>query len=289
MEKGQFVTVSEWMTHGNIMQFIKNNSVNRLELVRGFSIPAPFVVRQNATIVARGILGSEVPPWCRSHTRRPQRGQCLFVLRPIPFFDAQQANILMSNDTPPHACLADFSFMTDVFDPGQPMSCSAQLEGGTMTFMSAELMVPSRFGFKDSIPTPEPDIDWLSSRYTNRIVSICRLLILSRSLQAKTHSVAFGWGRSFNVVMGARPTKPKNASAIGFSDSLWQFAQQCWHGDAKVRPKVGEVVTRLERAAAYWGRIMPPFVKVENIVPVSEKSVSSDSMSNCEFEILFPH
>ena len=40
MGKGQFVTVSEWMGHGNIMTFIENNAVNRLELVRGF----PFTV-----------------------------------------------------------------------------------------------------------------------------------------------------------------------------------------------------------------------------------------------------
>lgn len=34
MGKGQFSTVSEWMEHGNIMQFIKYNHVNRLDLVR---------------------------------------------------------------------------------------------------------------------------------------------------------------------------------------------------------------------------------------------------------------
>jgi serine/threonine protein kinase len=33
MEKGQFTTVSEWMAHGNIMEYIRNNHVNRLELV----------------------------------------------------------------------------------------------------------------------------------------------------------------------------------------------------------------------------------------------------------------
>jgi len=64
----------------------------------------------------------------------------------------------MSNDTPPRACLADFGFMTVVLDPKQPMSCSAQLEGGTMTFMAPELMVPSKFGFKDSMPTSEADV-----------------------------------------------------------------------------------------------------------------------------------
>jgi len=41
MDKGQFITVSEWMVHGNILQYIKVNSVNRLELVRGFTFPTP--------------------------------------------------------------------------------------------------------------------------------------------------------------------------------------------------------------------------------------------------------
>ena len=39
MEKGQFTTVSEWMAHGNIMEYIKNNHTNRLELVRAFTFP----------------------------------------------------------------------------------------------------------------------------------------------------------------------------------------------------------------------------------------------------------
>jgi serine/threonine protein kinase len=39
MEDGQFVTVSEWMAYGNIMEYIKTNHVNRLELVRDFIFP----------------------------------------------------------------------------------------------------------------------------------------------------------------------------------------------------------------------------------------------------------
>ena len=48
--------------------------------------------------------------------------------------------------------------MTMVLDYGQKLSCSAQLEGGTMTFMSPELFVPSGFGIQDSVPTPEADV-----------------------------------------------------------------------------------------------------------------------------------
>ena len=64
----------------------------------------------------------------------------------------------MSNDTPPRACLADFGFMTMVLDPSHPMSCSAQLEGGTMIFMSPELLAPLKYGMKGSNPTPQADI-----------------------------------------------------------------------------------------------------------------------------------
>jgi len=43
MNKGQFTIVSEWMVHGNIMEYTRKNHVNRLELVRGFTVPAiPF-------------------------------------------------------------------------------------------------------------------------------------------------------------------------------------------------------------------------------------------------------
>ena len=43
MEKGQFITVSEWMAHGNIMEYLKKNPVNRLELVRdSTSLPTQF-------------------------------------------------------------------------------------------------------------------------------------------------------------------------------------------------------------------------------------------------------
>jgi len=39
--KRQFVTVSEWMAHGTIMDYIKNNPTNRLDLVRDFIFSPP--------------------------------------------------------------------------------------------------------------------------------------------------------------------------------------------------------------------------------------------------------
>ena len=52
MERGQFVTVSEWMEHGTIMEYIESNHINRLELVRDLaSLVTSFV--QIAVVVAR--------------------------------------------------------------------------------------------------------------------------------------------------------------------------------------------------------------------------------------------
>jgi len=95
---------------------------------------------------------------CAGLTHGDLKGVGFSSTRDRFLFDVQQANILMSNDSPPRACLADFGFMTMVLDPGQPMSCRAQLEGGTVMFMSPELLMPSKFGFKEAIPTLEADI-----------------------------------------------------------------------------------------------------------------------------------
>lgn len=64
----------------------------------------------------------------------------------------------MTNEKPPKACLADFGFTTMVLDPHNPMSSSFTLEGGTLTFMAPELLAPSKYGLKNSIPTKEGDV-----------------------------------------------------------------------------------------------------------------------------------
>ena len=66
---------------------------------------------------------------------------------------------------------------------------------------------------------------------------------------------------------------PENASSIGFSDSLWDFVQRCWDDDMELRPKVAEVVTHLEGAAANWDGLMPPCVQVVNVVSGSREDV----------------
>lgn len=90
---------------------------------------------------------------------------------------------------------------------------------------------------------------------------------------------------AFHVLRGKRPDKPENATAIGFSDSLWRFTQRCWHRDVKSRPVVGEVVSHLKEAAANWDGLMPPHVQENEDVASSSRGMSASNKPS-GFEIL---
>ena len=89
---------------------------------------------------------------------------------------------------------------------------------------------------------------------------------------------------SYYVLRGRRPDKPANASAIGFSDSLWDFTNCCWDGKAELRPEVAEVVRHLGEATASWDGLMPPCVQVE--VTASGARQTVDLVKRSEFDIL---
>lgn len=85
---------------------------------------------------------------------------------------------------------------------------------------------------------------------------------------------------------GKRPDKPKNASAIGFSDSLWDFTRRCWSGNIESRPGAGEVVMCLGEAVTNWDRLMPPCAPTVDVTPDSKGM--SDSKRYSEFETMIP-
>jgi len=79
----------------------------------------------------------------------------------------------MTNEEPPKACLADFGFTTMVLDPHNPMLSSFNLEGGTLAFMAPELLAPSRYGLKNSVPTKEGDI-YAFGLVVLQVTALCR-------------------------------------------------------------------------------------------------------------------
>jgi len=92
------------------------------------------------------------------------------------------------------------------------------------------------------------------------------------------------WALPYHVLCGTRPIKPENAPEIGFSDSLWDFTQCCWHGSMELRPKVGDVVKHLKEAAASWDGLMPPRSLVQDVASGTEEM--PDRKEHSEFHIL---
>jgi hypothetical protein len=64
----------------------------------------------------------------------------------LPSSNPPVASIFTTNNKSPKARLADFGATTMALDPRDPISPSLTLEGGTITFMAAELLAPSNFG-----------------------------------------------------------------------------------------------------------------------------------------------
>ena len=122
------------------------------------------------------------------------KGFVLLRLITDPCSDIMQANILITNETPPRACLADFGSLTMVVGTDGPTPCSTQSDG-VAAFMSPELLVPLKFGAKDSVPTMEADIyafGLVIFQVNERKNEYAMFLILFRSLQAICRSAISG-------------------------------------------------------------------------------------------------
>ena len=168
----------------------------------------------------------------------------------------------MTNDTPPRACLTDFGFTTMALDTQNQMSSSLTLGGGTMAFMAPELLAPSKFGLKQSVPTREADV-YAFGLVILQVFSLHHRYIFNFLMprQVLTGEQPFHDLKAvelpYHVSLGVRPGKPPNAEAIGISDSLWELIQNCWDGDKTQRPQIQEVVVEIGEAAASWRTDMP--------------------------------
>jgi len=54
------------------------------------------------------------------------------------------------------------------------------------------------------------------------------------------------------ITEGVRPNKPEVAKELGFNDELWNTVELCWLEDRNARPGVGDILSCLNDAAAFW-------------------------------------
>ena len=159
------------------------------------------------------------------------KGVCLKTPHCCPALSSpcSQANILINNDG--HACLTDFALLTIVSD--QSTGLSTGESGGTIRWMSPELLDPERFGLKKSQPTKESDYYALG-------------MLIYEVLSGQT---PFG---SYNppavilmVLTGERPERPQGEEGKLFTEAIWQVLQLCWKQKPAERMNAKTVLSRL--------------------------------------------
>ncbi|KAF9644353.1 kinase-like protein [Thelephora ganbajun] len=189
----QFVMVSEWMTNGNINEFIKaHNDVNRFELLKD---------------VTMGLI--------YMHDQAMVHG------------DLKGANILI--DPNGHARLADFGLLTIISDHTNPTASSSFAVGGTIRWMSPELLYPDPSGLKVARPTKQSDCYALG-------MVIYEVLSGQAPFMPVHHYVVIR-----KVIEGEHPGRPEGSEGAWFTDDLWQTLNQCWAVQPKCRPSIGAV------------------------------------------------
>ncbi|KAF9645415.1 kinase-like protein [Thelephora ganbajun] len=196
MTQHQFVMVSEWMVKGNINEFVKEDSnADRLGLLGG-------VIRGLIYMHDQGVIHGNL----------------------------KGANILINNSG--HACLAGFSLVTVVAD--QSIGVSSCIAGGTIPWMSPELLDPESFGLKKCRLTKESDCYALG-------------MVIYEILSGRA-PFAPSMASVLKIVRGERPERPQGEEGTLFTDAIWGVLELCWKPQPRDRAGVKAVLLCLEGA-----------------------------------------
>ena len=108
-------------------------------------------------------------------------------------------------------------------------SSSAHAHGGTLRWMSPELIAPEKFGIKTSRPTKSSDC-----------YSLGMVMYETVSENIPFHE-AHDWAIYGKVAEGEHPSR-----GVCFTDDLWKMMEQCWMSHPDYRPNVQSVLEYLE-------------------------------------------
>lgn len=142
-----------------------------------------------------------------------------------------QHNILINNEVPPRACIADFGFSTISLSVS-PDPNTHKGAGGTFGYMAPELFQ------KDAKSSKEADIYAFGVVVYEVVTGVRpfrRYKVVELPLLTK---------------QGLRPTKPDDPVAVGFGSGTWELIERCWNEDFKERPTAGDAVGHFERIVA---------------------------------------
>ena len=138
-----------------------------------------------------------------------------------------KANILIDNGG--SARIADFGLLRVISDPTSLLPSSSYTLGGTVRWMSPELLNPKRFGLDKARPSKTSDCYALA-------------MVIYETI---TGHLPFHEHTDLNVVVkvlkGVRPRR-----GPGFADNLWKMLGLCWGSEPGTRPSATDVLQCLE-------------------------------------------
>ena len=140
-----------------------------------------------------------------------------------------KANILI--DSEGNARLADFGLLTIVSDPTNLLSSCSFTQGGTVRWMSPELISPQTFGFENARPTKRSDCYALG-------------MVIYETISG--HLPFHRYGDLNVIAMVLQHKRPRRG--VEFTESVWKMLELCWAPQPSHRPSIEDVLLCLERA-----------------------------------------
>jgi len=145
---------------------------------------------------------------------------------------SQRLKLNIMVDEAGRAVLADFSLITLI--PDQSTILSTCIDGGSVRWMSPELLDPESYGLKKVRPTRESDC-YALGMVVYEVLSGCS---------------PYGTNNSFiilrKVLEGERPERPEGKTGKLFTDEIWDVAELCWKPEPSERAKARDVLECLE-------------------------------------------
>ena len=149
-----------------------------------------------------------------------------------------KANILI--DETGRAHLADFGLLTIISDPENSLSSSSYAHGGTVRWMSPELIDPQVFGLKDSRPTKFSDC------YSLGMV-IYETISGNPPFHEYVDVTVF-----MKVLKGEHPSR-----GTEFTERLWEMLEMCLAFQPNNRPSIEDVLNRMNTVSISLGSPSP--------------------------------
>ena len=133
------------------------------------------------------------------------------------------------------ACLADFTLLTIApsESTGTISSHTGGVAGGTIQWMSPELLDPERFGLEGGRATRQSDCYALG-------MVVYEVLSGQAPFASYNDSIVVQ-----KVLKGERPGRPRGDKKKLFTDNLWRMLELCWKPQPGDRPNVEDVLLSL--------------------------------------------